>query len=172
MYLDKTTSNCPKIKKNKKICLFSYSGVQHILFCAFVFLRHVNPMLTVSLDCPFLIAPFIFSDVWIGVWPVISLYNSPRCSLQIKSGIDDRTVKLMQWFKHKKPNNPTLTDADSKTTRNRNKKKNKYHNVETILKSNIKIVRTFKIDTPNTQIHGRSFSCLNWYRHFNKLWWG
>jgi hypothetical protein len=34
------------------LCLFVYSGVQHIL-CN-VFLRLGVPMLTVSLDCPFL----------------------------------------------------------------------------------------------------------------------
>jgi hypothetical protein len=33
------------------LCLFAYSGVQHILCCAFiVFLRVENPMLLVSLD--------------------------------------------------------------------------------------------------------------------------
>ena len=37
------------------LCLV-YGGVQHIL--CFVFLRLVYPILPVSLDCPFLIAPF------------------------------------------------------------------------------------------------------------------
>ena len=37
------------------LCLFVYSGVQHILCC--VFLRLVLP---VSLDCPFLIAPSVY----------------------------------------------------------------------------------------------------------------
>ena len=41
-------------------CLFAYSGV---VFC-FVFLRLVYPMLPVSLDCPFLIAPSVFSNVY------------------------------------------------------------------------------------------------------------
>jgi len=37
------------------LCLFAYSGVQHILFCVFCFvcLRRVHPMFAVSLDCPF-----------------------------------------------------------------------------------------------------------------------
>jgi len=62
------------------LCLFAYSGVQHILHCAyvlvffvlctlcckflcivlcfcFVFLRLVYPMMPVSLDCQYLIAP-------------------------------------------------------------------------------------------------------------------
>ena len=35
------------------LCLFAYSGVQHIL-CCFIFLRVMYPVLPVSLDCPFL----------------------------------------------------------------------------------------------------------------------
>jgi hypothetical protein len=48
------------------LCLFVYSGVQHILCCVFcfVFIRIVYPMLSVSLDCPFLIAPSVFSNVF------------------------------------------------------------------------------------------------------------
>jgi hypothetical protein len=39
------------------LCLFVHSGVQHILRCVFVlFIRHVYPMLPVSLDFAFLIA--------------------------------------------------------------------------------------------------------------------
>ena len=40
------------------LCLFVYSGGQHILCC--VFLRLVYPLLPVSLDCPFLIAPSVY----------------------------------------------------------------------------------------------------------------
>jgi hypothetical protein len=40
------------------LCLFGHSGVQHILCFCFGFLHLVFPMLPVSLDCPFLIAPF------------------------------------------------------------------------------------------------------------------
>ena len=41
------------------LCLLAYSGIRHILCCVFyfVFLRLVNPMLPVSLDCPFMPAP-------------------------------------------------------------------------------------------------------------------
>jgi hypothetical protein len=49
------------------VCLFAYSGVRHILRCVFVcfvFLRLVCPGLPVSLDCPFLIAPSVFSNVY------------------------------------------------------------------------------------------------------------
>ena len=47
------------------LCLFSYSGVQHILCCfCFVYFGLVYPMLPVSLDCPYLIAPSaVFSNV-------------------------------------------------------------------------------------------------------------
>ena len=45
------------------LCLFAYtcSGVQHI----FVFLRLVYPMLPVSLDCPFLIAPSVYYNIYL-----------------------------------------------------------------------------------------------------------
>jgi hypothetical protein len=45
------------------LCLFAYSGVQqHILCCVFVgCLRLVYPMMQVSLDCPFLIAPSVIN---------------------------------------------------------------------------------------------------------------
>ena len=49
------------------LCLFTYSGVQHI-FCVFSFglfsscvLYTVYPMLPVSLDCPSLIVPLVYS---------------------------------------------------------------------------------------------------------------
>ena len=45
------------------LCLFANSGIQHILSC--VFLRLVYPMLLVSLDCPFLIAPSVFCNVYL-----------------------------------------------------------------------------------------------------------
>jgi len=49
------------------LCLLTYSGVQHILCFAFVFvfLRRVYPMLPVSLDCSFMIAPSVFSNVYL-----------------------------------------------------------------------------------------------------------
>jgi len=47
------------------LCLFAYSGVTHILgffvLCFFVF---VYPVLPFSLDCPFLLAPSVFSNVY------------------------------------------------------------------------------------------------------------
>jgi len=44
--------------------LFAHSGAQHILCCVFV-LFCVPYMLPVSLDCPFLIAPSVFSNVYL-----------------------------------------------------------------------------------------------------------
>ena len=46
------------------LCLFSYSGVQRILRCVFVFLGRVYPILPVSRDSLFLIAPSVFSSVY------------------------------------------------------------------------------------------------------------
>jgi hypothetical protein len=58
------------------LCLFVYSGVQHILCCVFVSLPLVYPMLPVSLDCPLLIAPsgvtFGGSDLW-WEWPLVGV---------------------------------------------------------------------------------------------------
>ena len=48
------------------LCLFVHSGVQNIVLCfCFVFLRLVYLMLPVSLDSPFLIAPTVFSNVYV-----------------------------------------------------------------------------------------------------------
>ena len=45
--------------------LFTHSGVQHILCCfCFVFLCLVYRMLSVYLDCPVLIGPSVFSNVY------------------------------------------------------------------------------------------------------------
>jgi hypothetical protein len=43
------------------LCLFAHSGVQHILCFCFVSLR------LVSLDCPFLIAPSVFTYAYSSI---------------------------------------------------------------------------------------------------------
>ena len=48
-------------------CLICYGGVQHIMCCGFVFYRLVYSVLRVSLDCPFLIAPSVFSNVYLQI---------------------------------------------------------------------------------------------------------
>jgi hypothetical protein len=61
-------SSSPPVFCRREHVLFvfdGYSGVQHIMCCfCFVFIRLVYPMLPVSLDCPFLIVPSVFSDVY------------------------------------------------------------------------------------------------------------
>ena len=49
------------------LCLFAYSGVQQILCCVVCFAIHRLDylMLSASLNCPFLIASSVFSDVYI-----------------------------------------------------------------------------------------------------------
>jgi hypothetical protein len=48
------------------LCLFAHSGVQHILCsCLLWFLRLVYPILPSSLDFPFLIAPSVFSKMYL-----------------------------------------------------------------------------------------------------------
>ena len=44
------------------LCLFAYSGAQHISRCVFVLFFFVLP---VSLDCSFLIALSVFSNVYL-----------------------------------------------------------------------------------------------------------
>ena len=44
------------------LCLFAYSGAQHILCCLFI--CFVYSMLLVSLDCPFLIVASVFSNIY------------------------------------------------------------------------------------------------------------
>jgi hypothetical protein len=47
------------------LCLFAYIGVQHILCCVFVlFFFVLLRMLPVSMDCPFLVDPSVFSNVY------------------------------------------------------------------------------------------------------------
>ena len=49
------------------LCLFAYSGVQYILCCVLVLFVFVlcTIMLAVFLDCPYLIAPSGFSNVYL-----------------------------------------------------------------------------------------------------------
>ena len=53
---------------SRYLCLFAYSGVQRILCSGFFFgggFRLVYPMLPVSLDCPYFIAPSAFFKVYL-----------------------------------------------------------------------------------------------------------
>jgi len=44
------------------LCLLARGGVQHILCC--VFFSVFKPTLLVSMDCPFLLAPSVFSNIF------------------------------------------------------------------------------------------------------------
>jgi hypothetical protein len=63
-------------------------GFVHVLLCCgvlcfrFVFLRLVYPMFPVSLDCPFLIAPSIFSNVYLNDFPILTRTITYRCYFQ------------------------------------------------------------------------------------------
>ena len=71
-------------------CFFANSFVQHIL--CFVFLRLVNLMLPVSLDCPFLIVPSLFSNVYF-------LYRNSKFRNEYRSPITTLVTyfRLLQW---------------------------------------------------------------------------
>ena len=57
--------------KNNSVC--EWISPTHIALCfCFACLRLVYPMLPVSLDCPFLIDPSVFSSIYCRVW----IYNS------------------------------------------------------------------------------------------------
>ena len=47
-----------------QLCVFAHSGGQHRLCCVFELFFVVYSMLPVSLDCPHLIAPSVFSTVY------------------------------------------------------------------------------------------------------------
>ena len=76
------------------LCLLAYSGVQHIFcffFGLFVFvLCLVYSMLPVSLDCQFLIAPSIFSNIYL-ITSILACTRSrfkwyfPRCIQYIQT---------------------------------------------------------------------------------------
>jgi hypothetical protein len=57
-----------RISYLRYFCLFAQWCLTHIVLCfCFIFLRLMNTMLPVSLDCPFLIAPSVFSSVYFRV---------------------------------------------------------------------------------------------------------
>jgi hypothetical protein len=58
------------------LCLLAYSGVQHILCCVFVFLRLGYTMLSVSLDCPYLIAPSSWIH-YVASFSGLSIFDCP-----------------------------------------------------------------------------------------------
>ena len=64
------------------LCLFVYSGVQHILCCVFVLFFFVlcTLRLPVSLDCTFMIAPSVFSNVY-SISPFLLLRKTEQYNL-------------------------------------------------------------------------------------------
>ena len=65
------------------LCFFCiYWCPTHIVLCfCFAFLRLVNPMLPVSLDCPFLFAPSVFCNVYLEYYALFCFFlNFPRAS--------------------------------------------------------------------------------------------
>ena len=48
------------------VCLRIVVSNRYCVVLLFVFRRLVYPMLQVSMDCPFLISPLVFSNVYLG----------------------------------------------------------------------------------------------------------
>ena len=55
------------------LSLFAHSGIQHILCCAVCCVCLVCPMLPVSVDCPILIVPSIFSNVYFLLFDMVDV---------------------------------------------------------------------------------------------------
>ena len=73
------------------LCLFVHSGAQHILCCVFaLFFFVLCTLLPVSLDCPFLMAPLVFSNVYI-----YTKYFSMKTKLLSRSLAGCRTVHII-----------------------------------------------------------------------------
>jgi hypothetical protein len=96
-------------------------------------------MLPVSLDCPFLIASSVFSNVYFrGTY----IYNFPLQQLEIclfKNGVNNSLFNIK----------PFQISKEHRCRSDKNEKKKKYHTEGTISKSSIKIVERGKIDTPS-----------------------
>ena len=83
------------------LCLFAYSGVQHILYCVvfFLSLRLVYIMLSVPLDCPLLIVPSVFSYVYCicitSVWEIT--LNFQYFNWRFKTNTWSTTTAFLGW---------------------------------------------------------------------------
>jgi hypothetical protein len=67
------------------LCLFVHSGVQHISWCVvflFCFSSFCVPMVPVSLDCPFVIVPSVFSNVYSNRMSFVLINNSKQLPLR------------------------------------------------------------------------------------------
>ena len=73
------------------LCLFAYIGVQHILCCDFR--RLVYHMLPLSLDCPFFIAPSVFTDICSTIFIVFN--TSFRNTYPV---ITEMVYLILQWL--------------------------------------------------------------------------
>ena len=77
-------SSVPSVVCRRTHVLFTLFVFVYVLWCPthtvlcfyFVFLRLVYPMLSVSLDCPFVIAPSVFSNVYLDIYVFITITGS------------------------------------------------------------------------------------------------
>jgi hypothetical protein len=68
------------------------------VFVLFVFLRLVYHMMPVSLDCPFLIAPSVFSNVYLGqlYWDIFHIL-SMLCIHVVTFNVCEQCLKTAKW---------------------------------------------------------------------------
>ena len=77
------------------LCVFMHNGVQQILCCVLFFFRPVFPMLPVSLDYPFCIAPSVFSNVYL-LETTLDQGNGERNHKPWNVGSAERYILYMQ----------------------------------------------------------------------------
>ena len=96
--------------------LFECSGVRHILCC--VFLR-AYPVLSVSLDCPILIAPSVLSGVYFNIYKTFCDFESHSWRFVLDTTLCDKVCQRHatgRWFSPGTPISPiNKTDRHDKT---------------------------------------------------------
>ena len=77
----------------------SNNTLLYILLCfCFAFPRLVYPMLSVSLDCPFLIAPSVFSNVYLPLCKILLVQENIESYLPNMNALSNITTHLKRIY--------------------------------------------------------------------------
>ena len=82
------------------LCLFAYCSTHIVLCFCFVCIRLVRPVLPVSLDCSFLIAPSVSSNVYLQLLQSglqLVMLSSPLTLLSVCQNLDDSGL-ICSWY--------------------------------------------------------------------------
>ena len=77
--------------------LFTYSGVQHIVCCVYVFLHLLYTILAVPLDRTFFIAPSVFSNVCLTIYDRITNWHTQKYII-LQKDIVQKTILPLNFF--------------------------------------------------------------------------